>query len=283
MANSLLSLTWAVVLLGQAAAEPAGPKGDRGEELRLFKEKAAELELYRGSEAKKPQPLLPEPVLRYSNAERDIGSLDGATFLWLDGERPVAAVSLSVRRVNSGVFRELTSFSQTPLECRAGGTARWSPKTGGLLAKPLPEAPAPADKKPPRLTQMRTLARRFTAVCYHPKTDAPTDLRLLPQPLYRFADEKAGVLDGGLFAFVVSNDPEMFLMLEAVSDGDGKSHWRYSLARMSSLKETVRLDDKEIWSVPNYYQDRMEDRKTGPYAEAKVGTFTASAASPDKK
>ena len=91
------------------------------------------------------------------------------------------------------------------------------------------------------------------------------------------------MIDGGLFAFVVSNDPELFLMLEAVSDSDGKAHWRFSLARMSSLRETVRLDDKEVWSVPNYYQDRAEDRKTGPYAEAKVGTFVPSVAPPREK
>ncbi len=131
---------------------------------------------------------------------------------------------------------------------------------------------------------MRTLARRFTATCYNSKTDEPTILRLLPQPLYRFEDAKAGVLDGALFAFVVSNDPELFLLLEAARDGGkGAAAWRFSLTRMSSLRETVRLDDKEVWSVPNYYQDRAEDRKTGPYTEAKVGTFTPAAAPPREK
>jgi hypothetical protein len=286
MSISLVSLTLAAALLGQTVPEPpaAAAKGDREEELRFFKEKAAELALYRRREAKEPQPLMPDPVLRYSNPEREIGSLVGATFLWLEGTRPVAAVSFSVRRVNNAVYRECTSFSRTPLECRAGGAAAWSPKTGGLLEQRLPEAPAPAERKAPRLTQMRTFARRFTAVCYHPRTDEPTDLRLLPQPLYRFTDDKAGVIDGALFAFVVSNDPEMFLLLEAARDGErDDAQWRFSLARMSSLKETVRLDDKEVWSVPNFYQDRTEDRKTGPYAEAKVGTFAPSVAPPGEK
>jgi hypothetical protein len=121
---------------------------------------------------------------------------------------------------------------------------------------------------------MRSLARRFTASCHNPRTEEPTELRLLPQPLYRFEDEPAGILDGALFAFVVSNDPELFLLLEAHSDiKEGESAWRFSLARMSSQKETVRLNDKEIWSVPNYWRDPAEDRKTGPYVEANVGTF----------
>lgn len=252
--------------------------------MRFFKEKAAELGLFRGSKAKEPQPLLREPVLRYSNSERVIGSLDGATFLWLEGARPLAAVSFSVRRVGNAVYRECTSFSGMPLECRVGEAAEWSPEIGGLVEKRLPEGPAPAERKAQRLTQMRALARRFTARCYDSRTGEPTDLRLLPQPLYRFEDEKAGVLDGALFAFVVSNDPELFLLLEAARDGErGAAAWRFSLARMSSLPETVRLDDKEVWSVQNYYQDRAEDRKTGAHSEAKVGTFTPRAAPPPEK
>ncbi len=49
---------------------------------------------------------------------------------------------------------------------------------------------------------------------------------------------------------------------------------------MSSLKETVRLDDKPIWTVPNFYRDASEDRKTGPYIEARIGTFVPNAAAP---
>jgi hypothetical protein len=130
-----------------------------------------------------------------------------------------------------------------------------------------------------RLTQMRALARRFNAACYSPRTEDPTELRLLTQPLYRYADEEAKVIDGGLFAFVVSNDPELFLLLEAIGAGD-KAHWEFSLARMSSQRLTVHLDDKETWTVTNYWQDPTEDRKIGPYVEARFGTFTPSAPAP---
>jgi hypothetical protein len=274
IALAIVVTTPSQVPLGTAAAEPSPAAEYRQEQHKFLREKAAELSLYRGDEAKDAQPLTGDAVLRYSNSERDIGSLDGATFLWLTGKRPLAAVSMSVRKLNSGVYRECTSFSVTPLMCRAGEAAVWAPKTGGLLDQTLADAPAPAGTKVQRLTQMRSLARRFTASCYNPRTEESTELRLLPQPLYRFEDEPAGVLDGALFAFVVSNDPELFLLLEARSDTkEGESAWRYSLARMSSQKETVRLDDKEIWSVPNYWRDPAEDRKTGPYVEANVGTF----------
>lgn len=277
MSSSLICLTIAAAQLGQAPLDRPTAAADRQEQLKFLHKKALELSLYRG-EAENPQPLTTEPVLHYSNSERDIGSLDGATFLWLEGNRPLAAVSTSVRKVNSAVYRECTSFSGTPFVCRAGDADVWAPKTGGLLSQPLPDAPVPAAGKPQRLTQMRAIARRFTAVCQDSRTDKSTELRLLPQPLYRYADEPAGILDGALFAFVVSNDPEMFLLLEAASGARaGESRWQYSLARMSSLKETVRLDEKEVWSVPNYWADPGEDRKTGPYVEAKIGTFTPSA------
>ncbi len=88
MATSLVSAAFTLVLLGQVPADSSAAKTDLAEELRVFKEKAAELSLYRGREAKEPQPLLREPVLRYNNPERDFGTLDGATFLWLEGAAP---------------------------------------------------------------------------------------------------------------------------------------------------------------------------------------------------
>ncbi len=279
MSAPALILVVSAAALGQPAAEPPPAPIDRQEQLAFFKQQAAELSLYDGPDAIKALPLHPQPVLRYTNAERDIGSLDGATFLWLDGSRPVAAVSYSIRRLRNEVYRECASLSESRLVCRKGEAALWSPKTGGLLAQPLAGAPAPAAEKVRRLTQMRGLARRFSANCYHRQTDQKTELRLLPQPLYRFADEKGETTDGGLFAFVVSNDPELFLLLEAMhGTGEGEGYWRFSLGRMSSQEIVVRLDDREIWSVANYWQDPTEDRKTGPYVEGKTGTFAPAAA-----
>jgi hypothetical protein len=129
---------------------------------------------------------------------------------------------------------------------------------------------------------MRDLVRRFPATCYW-GTDV-THLRLQPQPLYRYAEEKQGILDGALFSMVVSNDPEMFVLLEAMSEATpGASRWRYSLARMSSLKQTVNLDDKEIWSIISFYRIPSSERKTGPYIEGRMGVYTAGSEQPTAK
>jgi hypothetical protein len=278
MNTALLSLIALAFGQNPPPADPAAQLAERTEQLKVFKEKAAELELRRGPE-QPPLALTKEPVLRYSNAEREIGSLDGATFVWLEGARPLAVASFSIRRQGNSIYRECTSLSPWPLACTSGGAGVWLPKKGGLLAQSLSDAPLPGDTKAQRLTQLRALARRFTATCYNSRTEEPTELRLLPQPLYRYDDERSGILDGGLFAFVVSNDPELLLVLEAAKTEAGAA-WRYSLARMSSLKESVRLDGKEIWAVPNYYRDPSEDRRTGPYVESRIGTFGPPAAAP---
>ena len=92
------------------------------------------------------------------------------------------------------------------------------------------------------------------------------ELRLLPQPIHRFADEEAGTLGGALFVLVQGNDPEILVLLEVLqpSGGDPPA-WRYSLARVSSMQMKARLDGTEIWSAEGYWSQprSVED----PYRE----------------
>lgn len=249
---------------------------DRSERLQFLQAKVAEFELSREGDpgATVPFALTKAPVLRYSNVERLSGTTDGATFLWLEGTRPVAAVSFSIRNPDEIVVRECTSFVDQKLICQSGGKDVWTPPAGNSVAQSFPEAPVPAKSKTQRLTQIRNLARKFEATCYNRK-DEPFALRLLPQPLHRYEAEKAGILDGAVFAFVVSNDPELLLVIEAAQSVDKEPAWQYTLARMSSWKEKVQLDGREVWSVDNYYD--LGDRTGGPYAEARAGTFVPGA------
>ncbi|MBI3463410.1 MAG: hypothetical protein HY000_10175 [Planctomycetes bacterium] len=118
-----LALVWAS--LGQAPADTAAEAGGQ-ERMHFFRENASQFALYR-PDAQQPLPLRPEPVLRYSNPERETGSTDGATFLWLDGTRPVAVISLSIRRPNDNVYYECTSLCATPLDCRRNASSLWAP------------------------------------------------------------------------------------------------------------------------------------------------------------
>jgi len=272
MAFTSLPITIVITLLTQL---PPGPEqADRGHEdrLRFIKEKASRLDLSYAS-TQESLTLTAEPVLRFSNPERDRGTWDGATFLWLDRKRPVSAASFGLRRPNNDVFFEFTSFVAAPLTCKRGETVLWAPLSGSLIAQPLANVSPAADLPASRLTQMRDIARRFSAKCVY-KEETASQLRLLPQPIYRFADEEAHIRDGAVFVMVISNDPEILLLIEALSDSSpDKPQWRYSVCRMSSQQQIVRFDNEEIATFPAFYQLPPAERKAGPYTESFQGKY----------
>ena len=185
------------------------------------------------------------PILRWSNPVREFVN-DGLTYLWLDDNRPLAIGSCWCRSteadLRTGELKyEFSTLTDERMSLRRGDNVIWTPKPEGVVNKPLAEAQAPQDTAARRLTQMRQLARRFQASSF--KMNSPHELRLMPQPLYRYDDKANDVLDGALFAFVEGNDPEALLLLEAVS---GK--WRYTLASMTNYRVVVRLDKEDVFT-----------------------------------
>ena len=224
-----------------------------------------------------------QPVLRWSNPVREFVN-DGVTFLFLEGQRPRALATVWVRGreaslTKGDVLHELISFSSEPLICRRDGEVIWSPKTAGLVDQLLTDAPRPASRASQRLVQMRELARRFGAANYN--TDSPNELRLLSQPLYRYPQETADVLDGGLFAFTEGNDPEVFLLLEATATDNGKRHeWRYTLARSTVRRVVVHLDDRQVFAVDAFWS--TPQTLESPYVTDNDGPFSLSGSSDDQ-
>src|SRR5207247_2670500 len=113
MSSLLFSLCFLQTALAQA------PATDGQDRLQFLKAKLAEYSLFRQKAPQSPLPLKKDPIIFYSNPEGP--SHSGATFLWLDGERPIAAISLSIRRPNDTVTHEMTSFSDGPLDCQRSG------------------------------------------------------------------------------------------------------------------------------------------------------------------
>ncbi|HVX15360.1 MAG TPA: hypothetical protein VHC22_29495 [Pirellulales bacterium] len=216
-----------------------------------------------------------QPILRWSNPVRDFVN-DGITFLFFDGRRPRAIVTVWVRgrdpKLESGEqCHEFISLSPEPLSCRRDDLLLWSPKTGGVVDQTLADAPPPAARPAQRLAQMRELAKRFRAATY--KTESANELRLLNQPLYRYPEQTAAVLDGGLFAFVEANDAEALLLLEAVAVDDGERYeWRYTLGRSTTFRVVVHLDEREVFAVGPYWQVRQKSESA--YMEVVDGPFT---------
>ena len=260
-----------------AIARANGPSdGDaeaaRQARLDYLRSRAAECELFKATDRGTPLVLTKEAAVRHSDPVAASGFNDGGTFLWLDGQRPLAVATWSLRGAGN-VYREFTSLSAEPLACLRRRREIWSPKTGGLVNQVLPQAPAPLAGAAARLGQMRELAGRFSAQVHMPRDEiAVTDLRLADEPIHRFNDETTGVLDGALFSFAEATDPEALLLLEARrGKPDAEHQWHYTLARMTTMRLTVRLDGKDCWSATNFW--RYPRWASDPYVESADGRY----------
>jgi hypothetical protein len=250
---------------------PADADSDEARKMRLdfMKDFRSEFDVFRRDRADQPLEAMEEPVQRWSNPIRNFFS-DGGLFLWLEGKRPAAAAAISIRG-NGGVWTEMATFSSSTLRCVRRGAEFWTPQSVGDAQQRLADAPAPAESARLRLVQMRRLCEQFT-VRNEPVNDQPTELRLMPQPIYRFEDDASGVFDGALFAFVETTDPETLLLLEAVkASGAEAMYWRHTLARMTSRRLVARRGESVVWSVPGYWlnprsiNDTYQERQLGVY------------------
>jgi hypothetical protein len=273
---------WLAALASCAAAQDtpsaaeATPVRDRDARLEFLRQRADQFTVSRRGEHAAPLTRLEEPLLRYSNPVRAIDLSDGALFLWHDGVRPAAILSLSIRSQGS-VYRELSVLCDQPLDCARDEAVLWSPAVGGFAWQSLTGAPAPAGSAARRLTQLRGLARRFSGVYFKPQTDEPFELRVMPQPIHRYGGDAAGAaVDGAIFALAEANDPEILLLIETRIASPEAPAWRYAIGRMSSTRLVVRLDGREVWSVTNFWKSPRTPEL--PYLEAADGMFEAPAA-----
>lgn len=276
----LLAIVLGTLAASSRADEPTETqdKAERTERMAFMQRTFAEFELFT-KDAERPCDRS-EGVLRYSNPVRNFFS-DGVSFLWLEGKRPVAAATISIRG-RGDVWRECTSFSHQPLRCVHEGQDAWTPKAGNLINQPFPKAPKPATSSKLRQIQMRRLARRFAVIMQESATkpDETKALRLLAKPLHTWSKPEAGIVEGALFAFSETTDPEAFLIIESVQPKvDAKEPadlvWQYSLARMTSRPLVFRLDGEEVVTLKGYWANPRS--KDDPYAGARLGKYESPA------
>jgi hypothetical protein len=235
----------------KSASEPADEKAEKERAtlaLDLCRKAAREYRLCLEDAKRTELELKDEPLLRWSNPA--VGSIHGGVFIWTHRGRPAAIASIFkwFHPLDHMAF-EVHSLSTERLVGIRGATEVWKSSRPGVNFRPVPDAPSPAASAAARLTQMRSISNDFTVE----KTDRDESftkqrMRLLTQPVFRYASPADHVTDGGLFAFVQGTDPEVFLLLEA-READGQSAWHYALARMNSTIFKVNYRDKEVWSV----------------------------------
>lgn len=244
-------------LLNYAAGrdEPARPEdADQKERLQTMKRQAADYELTLETKPPVRLTLHDDPLLRFSNPVG--GVLDGIVVMWKEGKRP--AVFAQIFRVKDGLWiHECQSLAPEGLSMRTGEATPWHPDEAAQKFTTLPDAPRAAKGALQRLVQMKAQAARFSAdddfrMHINDPETSRYRLRLLAKPVYRYRDPERRINDAAVFAFVHGTDPELFLILEHRGDGD-QAGWYYSLVPMTCWAVKARLNDREIWSVPERY------------------------------
>jgi hypothetical protein len=187
------------------------------------------------------------PLLRYNDQSREAGRgikgvLDAT--MWRLGEkgRPKAVVTLEIYLVENGsplLTYEFVSLSPQKLDMKNANRVLWLPHTTQLVMEPLNVDTVPADTPRARLVQMRELARRFTAE--EKLLEEKIGLRLLAQPVDRYDDKTAGIVDGTVFVFANGTNPEMGLLLECTD-----KQWSYGTFRLTSADLFAEFDGKSI-------------------------------------
>ena len=207
---------------------------------------------------------LAEPVFRFDDPARQYS--DGTVWLWCRSGRPAALLTLSKDRSPAEGLRwivELTSMAPGPISATVPGFGAWQPSGAGVLTQKLPKAPLPAEDATKRLRQMRELVRQIKAYEFFKPGNQPSveryELRVLPQPVYRYADEGSGLIDGGMFIISYGLNPELALLVEARRDGSSVPTWHYGFARIAIAEVHVDFENKEIWSHRGGYSRGPDD------------------------
>jgi hypothetical protein len=214
--------------------------------LKLTQAAAAEYEIRVGADDK-PLELQPEPVLRWSNPVA--GEIHGNVYLWVRDGRPLAVASLHKWfSPKTDMEHEFQSLAEGPLSASFHGVPVWQTSDPGLQFADLPQAAAPAGTEAQRLFQMKQMAKDFAAT-KKIRDGTESELRLLPQPVHRYAAPKNGIVQGALFAFVQGTDPDVFLLLEARGEKAASSRWEFAAARMTGAELRLRHLDRQVWKA----------------------------------
>jgi hypothetical protein len=244
-----LGLLVVVAQTGSRAQDPAETPANRENiqaALRLTQAAAAEYEILVGDDDK-PLALQREPVLKWSNPDR--GEVHGNVFLWTRDGRPLAVGALfKWFSPHTHMSHEFQSFAEGPLSAKFHGKPVWKTTQPGLRFEDLPGAAAPSANEAKRLLQVKQLAKDFTGSKTEREDPRSVELRLLPQPIHRYAAPKQGIINGALFAFVQGTDPEIFLLIEARGKDVASARWQFAATRMNSVEVRLHHRDRQLWS-----------------------------------
>lgn len=205
------------------------------------------------------------PILKWTNPT--VGRVYGNVYVITHDRCPQAIVCpYKWFAPYQSMDMECLSVTSEPIEGLRNQNVVWSAKSAGLEWKAVPGEPAVSKTALERQRQMKKLAEDFTAEMFDTRVNAGGEdqqLRPMTQPVYRYENRSKGVADGGIFAFVVGTDPELFLLLQAI-DVNGTYQWQYGLARMSMDSMRMKHLQNEVWKADRLTLDTLRNMKA-PY------------------
>lgn len=234
--------------------DAGGSRAQREAQLGVMRERAAEIEVHQMSSSKRQLvPLHKEPVFRYTDQPR--GFIDATLWCWVARGRPVALSKVEALTSTAGAQSWqfcAASLAETPIEMRFPGGRRLSASRSGITLSAFDEAPEPGDRPTARLRQMKDLIARFAATIHVDGKDSlKQEMRLLPHPIFRYADAEGGIVDGVIFGLTTNGtNPDMLIVIELCQEGNAGARWKYGIAKMTAADVHIRLDQKEIYSSP---------------------------------
>ncbi len=266
-----MSPAWLLIALTAVPGQPPAAKDEREAQeaartkrerlLEIYGTEAAGYTIYRDASRKEKVELRTEPVYVWTNPVRG-GGQDGAVYVWTCRGRAEALGSFFSYPATGRrhLSHEFHSLSLSVLDVQRQGThaLTWTPEASGVEMRPIAAAPDPGRSSALRLSEMRALTRDFSAST---KDDQGRswELRLLPQPLFRYESTDPGVVDGALFGFVTSagTDLEALLAIEARrSTKTDAPVWHYAAARFTDQELEVRYKGKEVFRAPIILYDK---------------------------
>jgi hypothetical protein len=239
---------------GEQAQPGASAQEGRKKELDAMRQRAGatKVRLLDGGQKTVAQPL-PEALVRYSDQPRNI--LDATVWGYGTKGRPSCIQKVECYRLPGSpkYFYCMASLSDGLVSATWRNGRTWSANKPGIQMLPLPDGPKAASTQSGRLLQIKSAIRQFSATFSDPAGGVREEIRLLPRPIYRYADPGAGLQDGAIFAFATNGtNPDLLILIELHGPDLARATWKYGPARMTLGQLTVRLDNRDVWSVPYY-------------------------------
>jgi hypothetical protein len=193
-------------------------------------------------------------MLRWSNPLGDVD--DGLMSIYSTGplERPamITHFYLHGKALNGLEMMEFADIHPGQIELFRGPQQVWSPASRYSKFEVLPDGPRPSDSAALRLTQIKQMANRFEIIDGFRETNSepkPYVLRMMSRPTYRYGKPDSEIIDGALFTFVVSTDPEACLLIEIHRKGE-ETTWQYTIIPMTIYSLDASLDGRPVWKKP---------------------------------